>query len=324
MHSIKNSLVHRQTKINNSKKRILLLTSLLAIILIVGSLLVYRNRTSAALEIWTQTNWNGGATANIANNNSNQNGWNQYSAKDANITAVNSGADLQLTTQAGLSNVDFNTESQYTQQASVKTQFTGSSATLEGSALANSTLGANSKQTIGTVGAFDWQSFTIGTDTYAFVANANNDNVASYAISSYLYKWRSDLNCFGNVNGCANSVAGTNAFQAIGTYGATDWNVFTVGTDTYALVADLYDGSSYATNSYLYKWRSDLNCFGNATGCANSTQASHVLQSIRSNGASDWETFTSGTDTYILLANVSPDGANDTSSLLFKWMSGSK
>ena len=49
---------------------------------------------------WTQTSWSGGSSTDKANHSSNQNNWNKYDSKDSNITAVNGGANLQLTTNA--------------------------------------------------------------------------------------------------------------------------------------------------------------------------------------------------------------------------------
>lgn len=56
-------------------------------------------RSQGATYNFVQTNWNGGQTANSANHDLNQSGWNQYSAKDANLAIVNGGNDLQLVTQ---------------------------------------------------------------------------------------------------------------------------------------------------------------------------------------------------------------------------------
>lgn len=58
-------------------------------------------QSRAATYSWAQTSWAGGATANKAAHASNQTGWTQYSEADANISAVNSGADLQLANQSG-------------------------------------------------------------------------------------------------------------------------------------------------------------------------------------------------------------------------------
>lgn len=63
---------------------------------------------------FTQTNWNGGQTTNTATHTDNQSNWTQYSAKDANFTLANSGADLQLTNNAEqTTHIDYNTDSDY-------------------------------------------------------------------------------------------------------------------------------------------------------------------------------------------------------------------
>lgn len=68
---------------------------------IISSLLVNLStgpifQSRAATYAWNQTSWSGGVTSNNASHTSNQTGWTEYSAKDANLSAVNSGTDLQL------------------------------------------------------------------------------------------------------------------------------------------------------------------------------------------------------------------------------------
>ena len=187
------------------------------------------------------------------------------------------------------------------------------------SGCATSTLGVNALQTIGTMYAIDWQSYTIGSDTYVLIANYTNGT--NSVISSYVYKWLSGSECLGNASGCANSTLGTNAFQTIGTLGAHDWETFTIGTDTYALVAN-FRISLYSVDSYLYKWMSASNCFGNGTSCANSTAGTNALQAIGTLGAFDWQVFNSGSDTFALVSN----NYNSTylqNSNLFKWIPAS-
>jgi hypothetical protein len=218
--------------------------------------------------------------------------------------------------------VDFNTEGSYTQQDNSKTQFINGAVTLEGALLANSTLGQNNKQAIASAGANDWEVFTVGTDTYALIADYRNDSTG--LISSYLYKWMSSSNCFGNGTSCANSTLGANSLQTIGTATGLSWHAFAVGTDTYAFIADQNNGTSYLTNSYLYKWMSGSSCFGNGTSCANSTLGANALQTVGTAGAVSWKTFAVGTDTYALVANQRNSSSNYlVNSYLYKYMSGS-
>ena len=181
---------------------------------------------------------------------------------------------------------------------------------------ANTTLGENSSQAIRIAGVQKWQTFTSGSDTYALVAGNYN------SLDYYLYKWMPGSSCFGNGTKCANSTLGQNALQAIRIGSASDWQTFTSGSDTYALVARYYNGSSYQIDSYLYKWMPGSSCFGNGTNCANSTLGQYALQAIRTAGASDWQTFTSGTDTFALVANYYNGSSTQIDSYLYKWVGG--
>ena len=69
------------------------------------------------------------------------------------------------------------------------------------------------------------------------------------------------------------------SYDNIPTKGARDWESFQIGSDTYLAVANHYDGSSYATNSVIYKWDG-------------STFVSH--QTIATKGAAEWESFQIG------------------------------
>jgi hypothetical protein len=82
----------------------------------------------------------------------------------------------------------------------------------------------------------DWESFTIGTDTFLAVANQYNDS--TYNIDSRIYKWDGSL--FVEI-------------QSIPTHGACDWESFTIGTDTFLAVANWHNGSTYNIDSKIYK-----------------------------------------------------------------------
>ena len=201
----------------------------------------------------------------------------------------------------------------------------------DGTACADSTLGEHAFQTIRTAGAIDWQTIMVGGVTYALVASQyETSDPNSNLTNSYLYKWNPNLNsnngCLGNDSACANSTLGANAFQAIKTKGASDWETFTVSDVTYALVANYSLSSNVNVDSYLYKWMSTSPgpCFGNETGCANETLGDHTLQSIRTSGAKNWKTFTDGSgNTYALVANYWGGGNYMVNSYLYKWMSSS-
>ena len=44
------------------------------------------------------------------------------------------------------------------------------------------------------------------------------------------------------------------SYVDIPTKGASDWEPFQIGSDTYLAVANYYDGSSRGINSVIYKW----------------------------------------------------------------------
>ena len=144
---------------NNKTKRIFLS---IVLILCICSFFYIKHSVQSADHTFTQTNWNGGQTANTATHTDNQSNWTQYSAKDANLTLANSGADLQITNAPQTTEIDFNVEGEYYQQDISKTQFVNGGVMLEGAQLANgTTLGQNARQAIGTSAARDWETFTI-------------------------------------------------------------------------------------------------------------------------------------------------------------------
>jgi len=92
-------------------------------------------------------------------------------------------------------------------------------------------------QFIPTIGAVDWESFTIGDMTFLAVANYNNGS--TYNLDSKIYKWDGSkfMEC-----------------QSIPTHGAYDWESFTIGTDTFLAVANYHNGSRYNLDSKIYHW----------------------------------------------------------------------
>ncbi len=142
-------------------------------------------------------------------------------------------------------------------------------------------------QSIPTNGAIDWESFTIGADTYLAVANHYNDSTRN--INSKIYRWID-----------SNFVEA----QSIPTNGAHDWESFIIGADTYLAVANYHNDSTYNINSKIYKWNGSY--FVEA-------------QSIPTNGAYDWESFTIGADTYLAVANFQNDYTRNINSKIYQW-----
>jgi hypothetical protein len=145
-------------------------------------------------------------------------------------------------------------------------------------------------QSIPTNGAYDWEFFTIGGNDYLAVANGYESGVG-YDIDSKIYRWN-----------------GTNfvEFQSIPTFGAHDWEFFTIGSDTYLALANERDDSTHNIDSKVYRW--------NGTSFAE-------FQSIPTSGVWDWESFTIGSDAYLVVANRYDDSTFSIDSVLYRLQS---
>jgi hypothetical protein len=108
--------------------------------------------------------------------------------------------------------------------------------------------------------------------------------------------------------------AGAKAIPTAGAYGAKS---FTVGSNTYLAIANAYTGTTYNTNSSIYKWIPGSACFGDDITCG------VVYQSIPTTGAASWESFTVGSDTYLTVANSRNNTTRNVNSNIYKWMTGS-
>ncbi len=93
-------------------------------------------------------------------------------------------------------------------------------------------------------------------------------------------------------------------FATIPTSGAFDWESFTIGNNTYLVVANRTDGTTDNLNSKIYRW--------NGT-------AFIEIQSIATNSARDWEFLTIGTDAYLTVANYSDGSSNNIYSKIYRW-----
>ena len=189
-------------------------------------------------------------------------------------------------------------------------------------------------QTIATTGSVDWEAFAIGSDTYLVVANFTDGNTG--ILNSYIYRWNgtsfvefqsivtnraADWEAF-TIDGdnylalASKTNFGSviyrwngNAFvevQTIPTNGAFDWEAFTIGNDTYLAVANSYASNydGYNVDSRIYRWDG----------------VSFVeVQAIPTSGATDWEVFTIGTDTYLAVANSNDGTTNDIDSRIYHW-----
>jgi len=145
-------------------------------------------------------------------------------------------------------------------------------------------------QSISTFACPDIESFSIDGETYLAFANDYDDNT-QYNVSSEIFKWDP-----------VNSQFST--FQTIPTSGATDWESFTIGSDTYLALTQRYDANTHALNSKIFRW--------------NGTQF-ELFQNIPTTAAVGWESFTIGSDTYLALASHTDGSGQDLMSKIYRW-----
>ncbi|KAL1021958.1 hypothetical protein UPYG_G00020410 [Umbra pygmaea] len=135
-------------------------------------------------------------------------------------------------------------------------------------------------QTIKTVCATDWEMFQIGNRVFLVVANGHRldgNGPGRYAIDSTVYELDMSSQMFLR-------------FQDLRTYSAVDWEFFTVGDDSYLIVANSFDGESHSLNSIIYRWQG-----------YEGFVPIHQLPTI---GSSDWEFFTSGEESYLMYSSA--------------------
>ncbi|XP_063285980.1 thrombospondin-type laminin G domain and EAR repeat-containing protein [Pelobates fuscus] len=140
-------------------------------------------------------------------------------------------------------------------------------------------------QSIMTFGASDWEFFRIQDRFFLVVANSHNYNIGagtqelknSYVINSTIY----ELNITGQV---------FVKFQDILTYSAVDWEFFTVGEDYFLVVANSFDGSSFAVNSVIYRWQG-----------YEGFVAVHYLPTY---GCRDWEAFNTSSGSFLMYSSA--------------------
>ncbi|XP_059711033.1 thrombospondin-type laminin G domain and EAR repeat-containing protein isoform X2 [Haemorhous mexicanus] len=152
-------------------------------------------------------------------------------------------------------------------------------------------------QTIPTSGAYDWEFFTIG--PYSFLAVANTFNGTSTRIYSHIYIW----------------LRGSfQLFQSILTFGAADWEVFHIGDRVFLAVANSHSYDSgmpapsnfYAINSSIY----ELNI---------TAQMFVKFQDLLTYSALDWEFFSVGDDSFLVVANSFDGFTFSVNSIIYRW-----
>ncbi|XP_067844326.1 thrombospondin-type laminin G domain and EAR repeat-containing protein [Heptranchias perlo] len=152
-------------------------------------------------------------------------------------------------------------------------------------------------QTIPTSGAYDWEFFTIG--PYSFLVVANTFNGTSTRIYSRIYIQLGGM---------------FRLFQSIPTYGATDWEIFRVRERVFLAVAnsqsyetgELTGVNPFNINSTIY----ELNI---------TAQMFVKFQDIPTYSAVDWEFFTVGDDSFLVVANSFDGSKFFLNSVIYRW-----
>ena len=145
-------------------------------------------------------------------------------------------------------------------------------------------------QSLGTHGGIDMEYFKTGDQHYLAVANFQNGN--SYRQNSVIYQWNLSQEQFV-------------VFQSIETFGARSFDFFEITNEQFLAISNYWDGSSYSTNSSIYKWNSDK---------------FEKIQDIPTEGAVSSETFAISNETFIAFANhYSQQKRELAQSAVFKW-----
>ncbi|XP_031436015.2 thrombospondin-type laminin G domain and EAR repeat-containing protein-like, partial [Clupea harengus] len=148
-------------------------------------------------------------------------------------------------------------------------------------------------QTLLTSGAYDWEAFSVG--PYHFLAVANTFDGVTTRLNSTIYVW----------------VAGQfQHFQHITTSGATDWEMFEIGGRVFLAVANgelhTHGSSQYSINSTIYELNMELQTFIR-------------FQDILTHTAVDWEFFTVGTQSFLVVANSYNGTSYSLKSVIYRW-----
>lgn len=149
-------------------------------------------------------------------------------------------------------------------------------------------------QTLQTLGAYDWEFFTVG--PYHFLVVANAFDGVTTSVDSVIYVW---------VDGRFQ------VFQTIKTFCATDWEMFQIGQRVFLVVANghrLHGNrpSRYAINSTIY----ELDMIG---------RLFLRFQDIVTYSAVDWEFFSLGEEHFLVVANSYNGDSYSLNSVLYRW-----
>ncbi|ERE86868.1 protein TSPEAR-like protein [Cricetulus griseus] len=160
-----------------------------------------------------------------------------------------------------------------------------------------------SYQNIATHQAQSWRHFTIGKKAkklmflfQIFLAVANfgpNERGQEFSV---IYKWSPRKLKF-------------TLYQRIATHSARDWEAFKVDGEHFLVVANHREGDNHNIDSVVYRWNP-------------SSQLFEANQSIATSGAYDWEFFTVGPYSFLVVANTFNGTSTQVHSHLYIWLVG--
>ncbi|XP_049997897.1 thrombospondin-type laminin G domain and EAR repeat-containing protein isoform X1 [Alexandromys fortis] len=151
-----------------------------------------------------------------------------------------------------------------------------------------------SYQNIATHQAQSWRHFTIGKKIFLAVANFGpNERGQEFSV---IYKWSPRKLKF-------------TLYQRIATHSARDWEAFIVDGEHFLVVANHREGDNHNIDSVIYRWNP-------------SSQLFEANQSIATSGAYDWEFFTVGPYSFLVVANTFNGTSTQVHSHLYIWLVG--
>ncbi|XP_062934005.1 thrombospondin-type laminin G domain and EAR repeat-containing protein [Cynocephalus volans] len=133
-----------------------------------------------------------------------------------------------------------------------------------------------SYQNLPTQQAQSWRHFSIGKKIFLAVANSEpNEKGQEFSV---IYKWSHRKLKF-------------TLYQRIATHSARDWEAFEVDGEHFLAVANHREGDNHNIDSVIYKWNPQTRLF-------------EANQTIATSGAYDWEFFTVGPYSFLVVANT--------------------
>uniref|UniRef100_A0A8C8S8V4 Thrombospondin type laminin G domain and EAR repeats n=1 Tax=Pelusios castaneus TaxID=367368 RepID=A0A8C8S8V4_9SAUR len=151
-----------------------------------------------------------------------------------------------------------------------------------------------SYQNITTYQAQSWRYFTIGKKIFLAVANfEQNERGQEFSV---IYKWSYRTETFF-------------PYQRITTHSARDWEAFDIEGEAFLAVANHREGDNHNINSVIYWWNPKTRLF-------------EANQTILTSGAYDWEFFTIGPYSFLVVANTFNGTSTKIYSHIYIWLGG--